>query len=169
MTKHGQQKGVALIVGLIILAVMMLLGVSVIRNVTTEERMAGNSYSRSISFQAADAALREIELKVEANKPTISASCNTVSTVMVCAAPAATDTPRWLDSSFASWANATAVTSGSISVTPQYFVEYLGNTFTCDPSDSSATNECKRYRITTRVQSSNGQSPVMLQSLYATD
>lgn len=163
------QRGVALIVGLIILAVMMLLGVSVIRNVTTEERMAGNSYNRSISFQAADAALKEVELLVETNKPTIASNCNTVSSVMVCAAPAATDTPRWLDSGFASWTNATAVTSGSISVTPQYFVEYLGNTFSCDPNDASATNECKRYRITTRVASSNGHAPVMLQSLYATD
>lgn len=169
MKKQRNQRGVALIVGLIILAVMMLLGVSVIRNVTTEERMAGNSYNRSISFQAADAALKEVELLVETNKPTIASNCNTVSTVMVCAAPAANDTPRWLDSGFVSWTNATTVTSGSISVTPQYFVEYLGNTFSCDPNDASATNECKRYRITTRVAASNGHSPVMLQSLYATD
>jgi type IV pilus assembly protein PilX len=168
MKRIHPQRGAALIVGLIILAVMMILGVSVIRNVTTEERMAGNSYSRAISFQAADAALKEIEVLVENNKPTIASGCNTVSTVMVCAAPAATDTPRWLDAGFTSWTNATAVVSGTISTTPHYFVEYLGNTFSCDPNDSGASYDCKRYRITTRV-STAGRAPVMLQSLYATE
>lgn len=164
-----RQNGVALIVGLIILAVMMLLGIGVIRNVTTEERMAGNSYNRSVSFQAADAALKEIEGLIEANKPTISSNCGMVSAVMVCAPPTASATPRWEDASFNFWSDATSVSSGAITATAQYFVEYLGNNFSCNPADSSANNDCKRYRITARVTASNGRAPTMLQSIYATD
>jgi type IV pilus assembly protein PilX len=169
MPRFNQERGAALIVALIILALMLMLGISVIRNVTADERMAGNSYNRAVSFQAADAALKEIERLVENKKPTILANCDTVETVKVCAAPSATATPRWEDSSFASWTNATAVTSAGITTTPQYFVEYLGNTFSCDPSDAAANNDCKRYRITTRVEAGNGRAPVMLQSIYSTD
>jgi type IV pilus assembly protein PilX len=89
---------------------------------------------------------------------------------MLCATPAANATARWLDSSFASWTNAAAVGSGSLAVTPQYFVEFLGTGFPCDPSDSINNLNCKRYRITARSRDNTaGRASVMLQSVYAID
>lgn len=163
------QKGVVLIVGLILLVVMTILGITVIRNVTTEERMAGNAYNRSLSFQAVEATLTSVELLLEANKPTITAGCALTSGVMMCAKPSVGDTPRWQDSAFTSWQDASAVSSGAVSVTPQYFVEYLGASFPCAPGDPADSVDCKRYRITARTQSTGGQAPVVLQSIYATD
>ena len=170
---HRKQSGVALITSLILLVVMTLLGLAAIRGVTQEERMAGYSYSRSLSFQSAESALRTVEELVEANKPLAASICGIVSSVMVCPAPAATSKPRWLEtdkSVFDSWTPLTAVGTGSLAVTPEYFVEYLGNTYPCDPADLVSNLDCKRYRITVRSSDgANGKTSVMLQSMYATD
>lgn len=166
----AKQRGIALITSLILLVVMTLLGLAAIRSITQEERMAGHSYSRSLAFQATESALRQAEALVESNKPMPTAGCSVVSGLMSCAPPAAADSPRWKDTAFASWQNLSAVGSGTLAVTPQYFVEYLGNTFECRPGDSSSTSDCKRYRITARSSDgSGGQTTVMLQSIYATD
>jgi type IV pilus assembly protein PilX len=172
MTPHSatRQRGVALITALILFVIMTLLGLAAIRNITQEERMAGHSYSRSLAFQATESALRSAELLVETNKPTPTAGCTVVAGLMSCAPPAASDTPRWQDSAFDSWQDLSAIGSGTLAVTPQYFVEYLGSTFPCNPGDASSTDTCKRYRITARSgDGSGGQTAVMLQSLYATD
>lgn len=53
------QRGAALIVGLIVLLVMTLIGVSSLSLTTTELKMAGNLQSYDISFQAADAVINQ--------------------------------------------------------------------------------------------------------------
>ena len=55
------QRGIALIIGLIILAVLSLIGVAAFSVSTQEERMAGNSRDRIRAFEAAEAALRDCE------------------------------------------------------------------------------------------------------------
>ena len=63
----------------------------------------------------------------------------------------------------------TAIASGSVSLTPQYIVEYLGNTFECEPGSPSTSSDCKRYRITARSNAGADRAAVMVQSTYATD
>lgn len=65
-TKY-HQKGAILIVGLIVLLLMTLLGLSVMSGNAMEEKMAGNERDRQIAFQAAEAALREGERLVDQN------------------------------------------------------------------------------------------------------
>ena len=167
---HTQQ-GAALVISLILLVIMTIIGLAGIRGITQQERMATQSFDRSLAFQATEAALREIESLVEAKQPTPAAGCALVDGLMRCAPPAPTDTPRWLDSAFTSWTNATVVGSGAQKVTPQYFVEYMGNNFECQPGAGVATGiTCKRYRITARSHDgTDTRSAVMLQSIYATD
>jgi type IV pilus assembly protein PilX len=55
------ERGIALIVGLVILAVLSLIGVAAFSISTQEERMAGNSRDRIRAFEAAEAALRDCE------------------------------------------------------------------------------------------------------------
>jgi len=55
------QRGVALIVGLVILAVLSMIGVAAFSISTQEERMAGNSRDRMRAFEAAESALRLCE------------------------------------------------------------------------------------------------------------
>ena len=170
---HRKQRGIALITSLILLVVMTLLGLAAIRGITQEERMAGHSYSRSLDFQASESALRTVEELVKTNKPTPASGCPTASGLLSCAPPVATDTPRWLETDttkFNSWTNLNAVGSGTLAVTPHYFVEYIGNTFPCQATDLINNLDCKRYRITVRSSDgANGKTSVMLQSMYATD
>jgi type IV pilus assembly protein PilX len=63
----ARERGVALIVGLVILAVLSLIGVAAFTMTTQEERMAGNSRDRMLAFEAAEAALRSCEDFVAAN------------------------------------------------------------------------------------------------------
>lgn len=173
-TVHRQtttsQQGVALVISLILLVVMTLLGITAIRSVTMEEQMSGHAYDRSLAFQATESALRSAELLVESVKPTPSSGCSVMSALMVCGPPAVNATERWLDSSFADWTASDQIGTGSLAVTPEYFVEYLGNTFPCRPGDASDTNDCKRYRITARSKDNvAGRASVMLQSVYATE
>lgn len=171
---HSQQhlqKGAALVISLILLVIMTLIGLAGVRGITQQERMANHSIDRSLAFQSAEAALREIELLVEAKKPTpTSGACSVVDGLMRCPAPANDAAPRWLDDAFAFWTNATLVGTGALAVTPQYFVEYLGSNFECQPGIGTFSESCKRYRITVRSNDGTGsRSYVMLQSIYATE
>lgn len=161
-----RQSGVALVVALILLVVMTLVGISAMRTVTLEEKMTSHTFDRSVSFQATEAALREAEGIVQATIPTPAALSGC--TAGICSTPVATATPRWQDATFAGWQNATTVASGALNVTPQYFIEYLGNTFPCAQTASAATN-CKRYRVTARSNAGNDRAAVILQSVYGTD
>jgi len=174
-----KQKGASLVISLILLVIMTLLGLAGIRGVTQQERMANHTVDRSIAFQATEAALRDIEQLVETHKPTPTAGCAVVSALMSCAPPVPADIPRWLrtglespnpEPSFAWEDLSVAVGAGALAATPQYFVEYLGGNFECQPGDPSTTTDCKRYRITARSHDGDStRSSVMLQSIYATD
>lgn len=63
----SNQEGAILIVGLIVLLLMTLLGLSVMSGNAMEEKMAGNDRDRQIAFQAAEAALREGERLINQN------------------------------------------------------------------------------------------------------
>lgn len=166
-----RQRGIALVISLIILVIMTLLGMSAIRLITSEERMATNSYDRNLAFQATEATLKEIETLIETEVPTpaAGADCAKIGSIMTCGLAAASATPRWLDEDFDDWEDATAIGSGTLAITPKYFVEYLGNTFACRPGDSSDPNNCKRYRITAQTAGTDGRASVTLQSIYATE
>lgn len=170
-SQRRQQKGIALVVALVLLVIMTLVGLNSMRSVTLEERMTGHTFDRSLSFQAAEAALREAEAFVEATKPSPAALSACVSGV--CGSPAATATPRWLDDTFfnnaANWRTAAQIANGSVEISPQYFVEYLGATYACDPNSGSSPTNCRRYRITARSNAGNDRASVVLQSIYATE
>lgn len=167
-------RGVVLVISLILLVVMTLFGLTAVKLVSSEERMVANTYDRTVAFQAAEAQLRLAEKQIEdVSQPSPAAlvACalaGTPATLMTCGAPAPTATPRWLDPAFASWTAGTVVGSGSLAVTPDYFVEYLGNTFTCGFDAVSASKTCKRYRVTVRAAPGAGRAAVVLQSIYAT-
>jgi len=57
----------ALIIGLVILAILSMIGVAAFSISTQEERMAGNSRDRVRAFEAAEAALRDCENWVNNN------------------------------------------------------------------------------------------------------
>jgi type IV pilus assembly protein PilX len=175
-----RQRGAALIVALILLVIVTLLALSNLQTVALEEKMTGATYDRQLAFQAAEAALREAEQYVETNKPIASytdggSTCpgasvinNCDPTTGLCPPPDKDCTPRWQYSNFNGWKNAT-VSLPALAGTPQYFIEYLGNTFPCSDGEASDPMNCKRYRITARSNPGAGRASVMLQSVYRTN
>jgi Tfp pilus assembly protein PilX len=65
--RASAQRGVALIIGLVILAIITLIGIAAFSITTQEERMAGNSRDRMLAFEAAEAALRGCENFIKNN------------------------------------------------------------------------------------------------------
>ncbi|MCP5278015.1 MAG: hypothetical protein H6935_06605 [Thiobacillus sp.] len=57
----GRQRGAALVVGLVIMVVLTVLGITAARMAGLEERMAGNMRDRALALQAAEMALRDAE------------------------------------------------------------------------------------------------------------
>jgi type IV pilus assembly protein PilX len=167
------QQGIALIVSLILLTIMTLVGMAGIRTVTKEERMVAQVYDRSLAFQAAESALREAETKIEnAGRPTpaVGSDCTMQGSgtqVNACGSLVTATVPRWINSSFTAWENGTPVGTGSFSITPAYFVEYLGNNFPCSLTEVDSS-DCKRYRISARAKAGSERASVVLQTIYAT-
>ena len=54
---RGRQRGVALVVSLILLILVTLIGLAAVRGTTAQQRMTANFYDRSVAFQAAEAGL----------------------------------------------------------------------------------------------------------------
>ncbi len=61
-----RQEGWVLIIGLVILAMLSTLGISLMRSTQLEEKMSGASREINLSFQAAESALRDAEAFIEA-------------------------------------------------------------------------------------------------------
>ena len=187
---YPPQQGVALVVGLILLMVMTLLGLSVVRTVTMEEKMSASTYDRSLALSSAEAGLRVAEAYVALNRPAPPGSgCNAAG---VCTSPVPTAAvPRWLDPTFTGWVDAAGLSLGGLAVTPQYFIEPLDvpsfaacgqRCFPCDDTTSACTTaspgtapncNCRIFRITARAIRTDAESHqtgarVLLQSMFRT-
>ncbi len=168
------QRGIALVVVLILLVVMSLLAIVSLRSTLMEERMTANMMDRSLSFQAAEAALREGETAAAAAKSGTSPKGDAACTNAVCNQPVATSLPRWTGNVWNSAKN-TSVNLGGKTAQAQYYIEYLADnvpargtcTTTEDVSpDATCTTLEWRYRITARSTAA-GRATVMLQTTYA--
>ena len=65
-----KQAGAVFVTGLIFLMVLTLLGITVAKMATIEERMSGNMRDRMIAMQAAEMGLRYAEQHIRDNDPT---------------------------------------------------------------------------------------------------
>ena len=61
---NGAQRGVVLVIALLFLVMLSVIGVSMFGNTTVEEKMARNYRDYDIAFQAAEAALRDAEIRI---------------------------------------------------------------------------------------------------------
>jgi type IV pilus assembly protein PilX len=58
------ERGVSLVVALLFMVIIAMLGIAISNVSVMEERMAGNTRSRDLAFQSAEAALRAAELRL---------------------------------------------------------------------------------------------------------
>lgn len=169
----GKQKGVVLVVALIMLLLMTILGVSSMQTTTLEEKMSGAIRDKQIAFQAGEVALRIGEAFLTA------ASLPTFNNTVGLYSPSGTGSDQWQS---VTWSAATeaACNCNIVSNTdipalvalgvpaPRYIIEEL-------PAGSlpgtslvvgfSAGSQASMYQVTARGQGKGGGVAV-LQSTY---
>lgn len=154
------QRGVSLVIVLVLLVATSLLGIAVLRSSALQERMSANMRDRSLAFQAAESALRFAQDEVLG-----AAGWDTrVPTPTDCAATSVCPT-----GSAAAWR---AVPAGSfdasrLAAAPEYWIEYLGTgpgrKGACDVVPPTIDCRSPMFRVTARSRAA-GRADVMLQA-----
>ena len=168
VTSMHRQRGATLVVVLILLLLMTLLGLASLRSTVLEERMTSNLLDRSLSFQVAEAGLREAEATLTPF-PATSAFPNAGCVNGMCARPVPTDRERWApDSGFNAWR--TASISDPNTAAPRYIIEEMEpgpNWIDCEKAgEIHPLCFTPRARITVLSQQA-GRASVTLQTIYA--
>lgn len=126
-TRQSAQRGVALVVALILLVVATLIGLSGVRGTNLQERMSANMYDRSLAFQRAEAALRAAEEAITDDWQIADlggVDCSPAANVLCTATPANTFTgtnANWISVDAAHDVNDTKTPD-----VPQYFIQFMG-------------------------------------------
>lgn len=129
------QRGVALVVALVLLLVATLIGLAASRDTVLQERMSSNSYDRSLAFQRSESALRQAEAAI-----TSTAAIATLGGVD-CSTAACTIVPAdAFTGTSANWQNVPASFDVNDALTPgvpQYHIALMGT----GPAAGSAGQE----------------------------
>jgi type IV pilus assembly protein PilX len=140
LAARGSQRGVALVVALILLIVITLVGLAAVRGTIMQQKMASNLYDRQIAFQSAEAAMRAAAQLIASTPGIVARNCQAAS--VVCLANPFDD-PNLAASSIYTVAVGTGTgqfTAGKVAQgQPQYVVENMGNWH--DPSTSTGYNQ----------------------------
>ncbi|MFT5452555.1 MAG: type IV pilus assembly protein PilX [Enterobacterales bacterium] len=173
--KH-QQQGVALVIGLILLVVMTLLGVSATSTALMEEKMAGNMRDLELALHAGETGLRDAELWINSltNEPNPDNTGTTGVWNLDAMDPTATNNTNWWEEVNTAWwgtTNAidyTTVTLAGIGEDPRSVIEELG--FVKDSAvigvGGLSTEGTTFYRVTTKGTGGSEMARVLLQSTW---
>lgn len=177
---HGptRQRGITLVVVLLLLVIVTLLGLAAMRGTVMQERMSGNAAARAIAFQAAEAVLREAEsYAADPARPDVpAAGCSNG----LCATPPQDGPAAWETDTF--WTTGAGYRASNLEADPnrqvqflRYVIEDMGeagtlvgnctNDIDLSVSDCSSTAVGRFYRITALSRMANG-TEVILQSTY---
>jgi len=122
------QKGIALVISLIMLLLITMLALFSMQGTVLEEKMSGNSLDKSMAFHAAESALRAGEDYLEGLSivPQSSFSDTGNSDGLWTEADAGT-TPRWEEDIWSNNAKSKSVTTSlsNLASNPRYIIEYL--------------------------------------------
>jgi type IV pilus assembly protein PilX len=163
MYHQPKQRGMALVISLLLLVAITLLAVSSMRSTTMQERMASNLNDRELAKQVVENTIRQAATLF----PPPAGSAWYTATLP---APAAGTPDVWQNP--AAWNNAgvVAINIGGQNFTGQYLVENMGfwvNPLTpnCKVKDDPLC-ESQTYRITARTTPTAGRASVILQAIW---
>lgn len=175
--RRAQQRGVALVVALILLVVATLIGLAASRGTLLQERMSSNSYDRALAFQRSEAALRAAEAAITAEGDIADLGGVDCSVAVCPSVPANAFT-----GTDATWTDVPAIYDVNDATTPgspQYQVQYIGtgtsesaldtgaNADTTNYGSATLPDNVAFYRVTARSSNPedlDGRSIVVLQS-----
>jgi type IV pilus assembly protein PilX len=126
-----RQRGVALVISLLLFLVVTIVGIAGIRGTILQERMAGGAYDRGIGFQAAEAALM-LGAQDFINNPAqyrglIASNASLDCSNRTCAVNPEDDVAGGLWNNVPGGANATGFQPLEAGNPPQYVVQLLGD------------------------------------------
>ncbi len=167
----NKQGGAALIVSLLILLVMTIIGVTAMQTNILEEKMAGNDRDRSLSLQAAEAALRAGEDTIEAIVSPAAAFDGTTAGLY----PEDSNVDVFAD---ATWTAGNSIEYGTaianVGTQPRYIIELIGEigSATNDVNiggygETSGQGTLNSFLITARGTGGSENAVTLLQSYYA--
>ncbi|MGH8467248.1 MAG: pilus assembly PilX family protein [Pseudomonas sp.] len=165
-----RQRGVSLVLVLILLVVMSILGIAVLRSSAMQERMTANLRDRSLAFQAAETALRFAQEDVLGNDGISDLQYGkTLQELRTAGKPVTCATHGICDQTLATPETPVARTAPDGRST--YTIEYLGTgkgsqvQGVCETTAGAASYQCQRpmFRVTARGRSP-GQAEVVLQA-----
>jgi type IV pilus assembly protein PilX len=160
-----RQSGVVLFVALMLLLILSMIGVTVARLQTVEERMARNEDSRQLAMQSAEAGLRSAEFFL-LNAPAVGFFANDTAGLYV-VSPTTGSMVDTLDMSVAANVKPySGPTLGNVPAavrTPSVAIEVIG--FGAVPGDPLSSPP-PTYRITSQGLNADGTPSVKLQSVY---
>ena len=150
----AREKGATLIVALIFMAILALAGASVALNNTFQERMSGNTRSRDLAFQAAEAALDDAASTINTWRVLSFDGSQAGLTQLVDSQ--ANDAGYWGNAS--NWASyrTPAQTLNQVAEQPRYRVEKMASVGTTE-----------YYRVTARGVGAQASAIVVLQAVYS--
>lgn len=176
MKFKNKQRGVALIICLIMLVLMTLLGVSATSTALMEEKMSGNMRDLELALHAGETGLRDAEIWLTslANEPTADALATNGVYSLDSIDPTPTDILNWWEEVADTWwdtsnaADHTTVTLAGIGQDPLSVVEELE--FVNDTDVIGIGGQSNQgtsfYRISTRATGGSQQARVLLQSTW---
>ncbi|MBX2869938.1 MAG: hypothetical protein KTR18_14765 [Acidiferrobacterales bacterium] len=170
--KHPtNQRGFVLPVGMIMLAVMTVIGISAMRDSNMQERMASNYLDKEKSFQAAESALRVIQrASLRTSYENIAASADFVSLSDNPSAARDLSQADWYNSSNPVGWVVTAVvdsTDNKLYRDPRAVIEELENTDSLKVGKEKANEELAKrfYRVTTHANGETDTARTTLQGV----
>nr|WP_199039692.1 PilX N-terminal domain-containing pilus assembly protein [Dyella sp. ASV24] len=139
-SRPSRQRGVALMVAMILLIVITLVGFAAVRGTLMQQKMSANMYDRQIAFQNAEAAMRAAQLRIQGNPDDIARNCQAGG--VVCPANPFNDPqlPANKIISVVAGTDAGQYTADPLATgQPQYVIENMGSWQ--DPNSSTGFNQ----------------------------
>jgi type IV pilus assembly protein PilX len=136
----SSQRGVALVVALVLLVVITLVGLAAVRGTIMQQKMASNLFDRQLAFQGAEAAMRAAALRIAGNPGDIARNCQAGG--VVCPGNPFDDStlPASKIITVTTGTTAGQYTASTMATSqPQYVIENMGNWY--DPSSSTGYNQ----------------------------
>lgn len=122
------QRGIALVVALILLVLITLVGLAAMRGTIMQQKMSSNLYDREVAFQSAEAAIRAATARLATTPSDIWHNCQAGGVTCL---PNPFNDPTLPASAIHTVATGTAAgdytPGGAASGSPQYVVENMGN------------------------------------------
>ncbi len=170
-----KQRGVVLVIALIVLMALSLIGLITLQSSAVQERISSNMRQMSIAMQTADSALREAEAVIAAqdmsNLTTLYTTSCTNGLCTTGAAPDPFDSSTWTGS------KSQQVTQSYLApiVAPRYYIEYMGSyslgsgssVMSSSYGDTSAvgSSTANIFRVVARG-TGGGKAQIIYQSYY---